>query len=60
MFEQFGDHFGSQHRSGKGTEHEVTFGTNLKRCLSGLGSRTEAPPGSPGLGPDRRGAVGEG
>ena len=52
-----GGHFGSQNRSRNGSENEPDFGSIFKTP-----KRATRPcdGGSPGLGPDRRGGVGEG
>ena len=57
IFEPFGGHFGTQNRSGKGSENELDFGALFKRALGGT---TSWDGGSGPLEPDRRGGVGEG
>ena len=53
----FGGHFGSQNRSGRGSENELDFESIFKRPPGGTAS---SGAGSPRLQPDRRGGVGEG
>ena len=57
ILEPFGCHFGSQNRSGRGSENEVDSRVVFKRSL---GATRACGAGSPGLGPERRGGVGEG
>ena len=57
IFEPFGGHFGTQNRSGRGSENELDFESIFKRPPGGAGSSDK---GSAGLEEDRRGGVGEG
>ena len=56
-FEPFGDHFGTQNRSGRGSENELDFESIFKRPPGVTGA---CGGGSPQLEEDRWGGVGEG